>query len=112
MVKTLCPALCHSPKTPETDGRKIHGEDEEAVWYLTKAMAASSLQNSSSTITPSRSVMWSMLQRQTWVVRGVVQTAPQKTSGNTGHTYVMPAGSKPKSLFLTSSSLGVKSGIR
>lgn len=28
------------------------------------------------------------------------------------HTYVMPSGSKPKSLFLTSSSLGVKSGIR
>lgn len=48
-----------------SDGRKIYGEDEEAVWYLTKAMAASSLQNSSSTITPSRRVMWSMLRWQT-----------------------------------------------
>lgn len=34
------------------------------VWYLTKAMAASSLQNSSSTITPSSNVMWSMLGRE------------------------------------------------
>lgn len=48
-----------------SDGRKIYGEDEEAVWYLTKAMAASSLQNSSSTITPSRRVTWSMLRWQT-----------------------------------------------
>ena len=42
-----------------------YGEEEEAAWYLTKAMAASSLQNSSSTITPSRRVMWSMLQEET-----------------------------------------------
>lgn len=34
------------------------------VWYLTKAIAASSLQNSSSTITPSSNVMWSMLARE------------------------------------------------
>lgn len=45
-------------------------------------------------------------------VRSVVKTAAQKTSENTGHTYVMPSGSKPRSLFLTSSSLAVKSGIR
>lgn len=38
-----------------------YGEDEAAAWYLTKAMAASSLQNSSSTITPSSKVMWSIL---------------------------------------------------
>lgn len=41
-----------------------YGEEEEAAWYLTKAMAASSLQNSSNTITPSRRVMWSMLQEE------------------------------------------------
>lgn len=45
-------------------------------------------------------------------VRSIVKTAAQKTLENTGRTYVMPSGSKPKSLFLTSSSLGVKSGIR
>lgn len=38
-----------------------YGEDETAAWYLTKAMAANSLQNSSSTITPSSKVMWSIL---------------------------------------------------
>lgn len=66
------PTQRHSPRNaPEaqpdfsqTGGRRIYGEDGEAVWYLTKAMAASSLQNSSSTITPSRSVMWSMLRQQ------------------------------------------------
>lgn len=42
-----------------------YGEEEEAAWYLTKAMAASSLQNSSSTITPSNRVMWSILQEET-----------------------------------------------
>lgn len=42
-----------------------YGEEEEAAWYLTKAMAASSLQNSSSTMTPSSRVMWSILQEET-----------------------------------------------
>lgn len=36
-----------------------HGADEE--WYFTNAIAASSLQNSSNTITPSSNVMWSTL---------------------------------------------------
>lgn len=37
------------------------------AWYFTKAIAASSLQNSSSTITPSSNVMWSMLgQEEKW----------------------------------------------
>lgn len=60
--------------------RVLHGVAE--AWYLTKAMAASSLQNSSNTITPSSSVMWSMMG---------------------------PSGSKPSSRFLTRRSLGVKS---
>ena len=37
----------------------IYGVEE--AWYFTNAMAASSLQNSSSTITPSSNVMWSIL---------------------------------------------------
>lgn len=36
----------------------------EEAWYFTNAMAASSLQNSSSTITPSSNVMWSMLRKR------------------------------------------------
>lgn len=58
-ILTVCPA--------EADGRTAgdYGEEEEAAWYLTKAMAASSLQNSSSTTTPSRSVMWSTLEGDT-----------------------------------------------
>lgn len=36
-----------------------HGADDE--WYFTNAIAASSLQNSSNTITPSSNVMWSTL---------------------------------------------------
>lgn len=44
--------------------RKDYGEEDAAAWYLTKAMAASSLQNSSSTITPSRRVMWSILKEE------------------------------------------------
>lgn len=66
-VTRLCPPLVPEtqPNHSRSDGRRIYGEDEEAVWYLTKAMAASSLQNSSSTITPSRRVMWSMLRWQT-----------------------------------------------
>ncbi len=55
-----------------------YGEEEEAAWYLTKAMAASSLQNSSSTITPSSRVMWSTLQDETdREVRGVFQKSTQ-----------------------------------
>lgn len=57
-----------------------HGVEE--VWYFTNAMAASSLQNSSNTITPSSNVMWSI---------------------------IGPSGSKPSNRFLTNSSLGVKS---
>lgn len=46
-------------------------------------------------------------------VRSAVGAAAGKTAENAaGRTYVMPSGSKPRSLFLTSSSLGVKSGIR
>lgn len=76
----VCPASRQMDEQQED-----YGEEEEAAWYLTKAMAASSLQNSSRTITPSSRVMWSI---------------------------VMPSGSRPNNLFLTSSSLGVKSGMR
>lgn len=36
---------------------EVYGEEEAVAWYFTKAMAASSLQNSSNTITPSSKVM-------------------------------------------------------
>ena len=82
LVKMLCPPCATAQRfglmTPRWLVVKDYGE-EEAVWYLTKAMAASSLQNSSSTITPSRSVMWSMLQRQTWAWEAGSETAAQKT---------------------------------
>lgn len=117
--ETALPTLHHSPKmtqlqpnSSKTNRIKLYSEDEEAVWYLTKAMAASSLQNSSSTITPSRSVTWSMLQRQTPRWEMTLKHRLRRLHWNTGNTYVMPSGSKPRSLFLTSSSLGVKSGIR
>lgn len=95
-LPTLCHRYHHTPKAqfyPDlsawprqmAEQQEDYGEDEAAAWYLTKAMAASSLQNSSSTITPSSRVMWSIL---------------------------MPSGSRPSNLFLTSSSLGVKSGMR
>lgn len=58
----------------------IYGVEE--AWYFTNAIAASSLQNSSNTITPSSNVMWSI----------------------TG-----PSGSKASNRFLTNRSLGVKS---
>lgn len=61
----------------------IYGVEE--VWYFTNAIAASSLQNSSNTITPSSNVMWSI---------------------------IGPSGSKPSNRFLTNRSLGVNSGIR
>lgn len=57
----------------------------EEAWYFTNAIAASSLQNSSNTITPSNKVMWSMMG---------------------------PSGSKPSNRFRTNRSLGVKSWIR
>lgn len=113
--KKLCPPFAPEtqPNRSRSGGRKIYGEDEDAVWYLTKAMAASSLQNSSSTITPSRRVMWSMLRWQTREWGASSKTAAEETSEKAQeHTYVMPSGSRPRSLFLTSSSLGVKSGIR
>lgn len=56
----------------EADGQtagQVYGEEEEAAWYLTKAMAASSLQNSSSTITPSNRDMWSILHKKDMDVR-------------------------------------------
>lgn len=40
---------------------RAQGEVEAEAWNLTKAMAASSLQNSSRTITPSSNVTWSIL---------------------------------------------------
>lgn len=61
-------------------GRCCYGVEE--AWYFTNAIAASSLQNSSNTITPSSKVRWSI----------------------TG-----PSGSKPSNRFLTNRSLGVKS---
>lgn len=42
--------------------KAAYGVDE--AWYFTNAIAASSLQNSSSTITPSSNVMWSMLRKK------------------------------------------------
>lgn len=42
--------------------KAAYGVDE--AWYFTNAIAASSLQNSSSTITPSSNVMWSMLRKR------------------------------------------------
>lgn len=39
-----------------------YGVDE--AWYFTNAIAASSLQNSSRTMTPSSNVMWSTLERE------------------------------------------------
>lgn len=72
--QSLCP--CESEDV-------IYGVEE--AWYFTNAMAASSLQNSSNTITPSSNVMWSI----------------------TG-----PSGSKPSNRLLTNRSLGVKSWMR
>lgn len=40
----------------------VYGVEE--AWYFTKAIAASSLQNSSNTITPSSNVMWSILGKE------------------------------------------------
>lgn len=57
------PATPQAPGLASTCPRQMdeqqedYGEEEDAAWYLTKAMAASSLQNSSSTITPSSRVM-------------------------------------------------------
>lgn len=88
------PLLCHfAGRHPLVSGRcrwppgvaGLAAQGVAEVWYLTKAIAASSLQNSSSTITPSSNVMWSMMG---------------------------PSGSKPSRRFLTSRSLGVKSGMR
>lgn len=39
-------------------------------------------------------------------------TLEDKSAEPRGSTYVMPSGSRPNNLFLTSSSLGVKSGMR
>lgn len=84
------------------------------VWYFTKAMAASSLQNSSSTITPSSNVMWSMLGgkriagNQDWHTK----TQPASRRRCNVFTHMGPSGSKPSRRFLTSRSLGVKSGMR
>lgn len=46
-------------RVPRDHGDVTHGVAE--AWYFTNAMAASSLQNSSKTITPSSNVMWSTL---------------------------------------------------
>lgn len=78
IYKVFYPLVAEWRKRPVT--RVLHGAAD--AWYFTKAMAASSLQNSSNTITPSSSVIWS-------------------TMG--------PSGSKPSSRFLTRRSLGVKS---
>lgn len=48
-------------RVPRDHGDVTHGVAE--AWYFTKAMAASSLQNSSKTITPSSNVMWSILEK-------------------------------------------------
>lgn len=79
VLPTLCHRYYHTPKAQFNPDRSVclsvwprqmdeqqgdYGEEEDAAWYLTKAMAASSLQNSSSTITPSSRVMWSMLREE------------------------------------------------
>lgn len=78
--RSLSDERCAAVPSPGYLGGEGYGVEE--AWYFTKAMAASSLQNSSSTITPSSKVMWST---------------------------IGPSGSKPSNRFLTSRSLGVKS---
>lgn len=87
VLPTLCHRYQHAPKAQFNldlsawprqmdEQQEDYGEEEAAAWYLTKAMAASSLQNSSSTITPSRRVMWSILQEEwteSWEVRSKSQ---------------------------------------
>lgn len=51
----------------------IYGVEE--AWYFTNAMAASSLQNSSSTITPSSNVMWSILGKEKQVINQCIVSA-------------------------------------
>lgn len=80
-------------------------------------MAASSLQNSSSTITPSSNVMWSMLRKRKKKISRESRLAHRKTSLESWRicsvfTHMGPSGSRPKRRFLTSRSLGVKSGMR
>lgn len=91
-----------------------YGVDE--AWYFTNAIAASSLQNSSSTITPSSNVMWSMLREKKKTSResGLAHTKTSRGSWRIRNvfTHMGPSGSKPSRRFLTSRSLGVKSGMR
>lgn len=67
------------------------------AWYFTKAIAASSLQNSSSTITPSSNVMWSMLgQEEKCKQSGLVHTNPATRLGERAMcllTWALPAPS-------------------
>lgn len=94
----------------------IYGVEE--AWYFTNAIAASSLQNSSNTITPSSNVMWSILLREKQATHQFKLSADcqvwleflgKKKKKSKTLTYTGPSGSKASNRFLTNRSLGVKS---
>lgn len=115
LLKNLCPPCATAQRRSQTTPRQLRGRfmarmrKQCGIWQRRWLPALCRTPPARSPL-PEASC-GRRYKDKTWEWEASSKQQPGKRQ-DTGHTYAMPSGSKPKSLFLTSSSLGVKSGIR